>query len=973
MKIKYVYLTIAVFFNCLVIAQDERQQPPPEGNDSTRNTRSVTMAEIIPESPKVASMTKFGTYPVSLYTGLVDITVPVYKISVNNIEVPIEFKYHASGIKYDDISLEVGLGWSLIAGGTVDFASRGATEYPVFKKSVSSIDNTGNCNNSDITSLMEVANGNMAVPGGTNGISRGEPDIYTYSFLNYSGQFFIPLADSGPWYGLSGAVFIPTQPLKFENPANLLIISDASGTSYTFEEKEYIENDKRKAYYLTKIISADKVDTVYFNYTYYSPGPPNGINRIYINQTITIIEKYIIFSLLPGYNTSETSEYGAYGFMPYYPPRLNSITFRGGRIDFEYYNNLAISRDLRTIKVYNNISSTPLQTISLVKSQFAGSRGDRLDQVTFKNQQNESYSYQFEYNGDAGIDPGGIDYWGYYNGQGVVNNNFLPDFTVSRIGYLSGFQIGKMNRSANEFFMQKGILNKIIYPTKGYTEFKYEAHRADSMIYGGLRINEIYNYNHDGTLAEKKWYKYGESESGKGIAAVYPKAEDFVVKSRTLEQYSNLGVSPTLGYVFDFRTYLSFPKQSYFTSGSSVVYTNVTEYTGNGTTDTGKTIYAYEYFPKEEHSYSSQTIGVMRQGGTFDIPARSYEWKNGQLKSKTTYKKENGVYTQIYSLSNTYDDINTKEYINLRVIPYISITHYNSDLEPQAPIPPDILTCYDDPRYSTYKTYIEQAPVDYFNYYITTGLRVLTGSTETIDGVTKGVGYTYNSYGLPATVTTTLIPGKVYTTNYKYPTEKGGTIVYDTMITRNMLSSIIETRETVNTALTAFHRTEYGMNHPNNANLIAPVSEDYQSGNQSAPETRITYNRYDPKGNPVHLVKDSADNVVYLWGYNNRYPIAEIKGATFSDVTNKVSEASLNTIAAKDEPSPGDWITINGLRNSLTDALVTTYTYIPLLGMQKMTDPRGVVTEYNYDSFGRLITVTEGNKVIEQYDYNYKY
>jgi len=47
---------------------------------------------------------------------------------LNGIEVPIEFKYHASGVKYDDISLEVGLGWSLIAGGTIDYTIRGSLD-----------------------------------------------------------------------------------------------------------------------------------------------------------------------------------------------------------------------------------------------------------------------------------------------------------------------------------------------------------------------------------------------------------------------------------------------------------------------------------------------------------------------------------------------------------------------------------------------------------------------------------------------------------------------------------------------------------------------------------------------------------------------------------------------------------------------------------------------------------------------------
>jgi YD repeat-containing protein len=40
--------------------------------------------------------------------------------------------------------------------------------------------------------------------------------------------------------------------------------------------------------------------------------------------------------------------------------------------------------------------------------------------------------------------------------------------------------------------------------------------------------------------------------------------------------------------------------------------------------------------------------------------------------------------------------------------------------------------------------------------------------------------------------------------------------------------------------------------------------------------------------------------------------------------------------------------------------------------MQTMTDPRGVVTKYEYDTFGRLYKVTQADRVIKTYDYHYK-
>ena len=80
----------------------------------------------------------------------------------------------------------------------------------------------------------------------------------------------------------------------------------------------------------------------------------------------------------------------------------------------------------------------------------------------------------------------------------------------------------------------------------------------------------------------------------------------------------------------------------------------------------------------------------------------------------------------------------------------------------------------------------------------------------------------------------------------------------------------------------------------------------------------------------------------------------------------------LETIATKSDPA-ADMTTINNLRTQLPNALVTTYTYKPLVGVASMTDPRGVTTTYDYDTFNRLKMVKDNNsKPVEGYEYHYK-
>jgi len=54
--------------------------------------------------------------------------------------------------------------------------------------------------------------------------------------------------------------------------------------------------------------------------------------------------------------------------------------------------------------------------------------------------------------------------------------------------------------------------------------------------------------------------------------------------------------------------------------------------------------------------------------------------------------------------------------------------------------------------------------------------------------------------------------------------------------------------------------------------------------------------------------------------------------------------------------------------------LVTSYTYLPKRGVETITDPRGVVTGYDYDGMGRLLDtyrIIGGVKeIVESYQYH---
>ncbi|RNC85968.1 MAG: hypothetical protein ED557_04155 [Balneola sp.] len=77
------------------------------------------------QSPTAYSLGKYGETPVSLYTGVPDISIPITTITGASYSLPISLSYHAGGIKAQEVASWVGLGWSLNAGGVITRSTRG--------------------------------------------------------------------------------------------------------------------------------------------------------------------------------------------------------------------------------------------------------------------------------------------------------------------------------------------------------------------------------------------------------------------------------------------------------------------------------------------------------------------------------------------------------------------------------------------------------------------------------------------------------------------------------------------------------------------------------------------------------------------------------------------------------------------------------------------------------------------------------
>ena len=191
----------------------------------------------------------------------------------------------------------------------------------------------------------------------------------------------------------------------------------------------------------------------------------------------------------------------------------------------------------------------------------------------------------------------------------------------------------------------------------------------------------------------------------------------------------------------------------------------------------------------------------------------------------------------------------------------------------------------------------------------------------------------------------------------------------------------------------------------------------------------ISFDQYDNINNLTQYTARNATPVSIAWRYNASLPVVKVTNATVNDIFyegfedgagngfyndakaghwsyNGNSTVYSKTLTGLDngqyvlscwQKSGDSWtlytstVTVSG--NSITisqnsqlpggqidevrfypvGALMTTYTYDPIIGMTSAMDPRGNVSYYEYDDFNRLRTIKDQNhNIVKAYCYNYK-
>ncbi|MGQ7855257.1 RHS repeat domain-containing protein [Pedobacter sp. WC2501] len=241
--------------------------------------------------------------------------------------------------------------------------------------------------------------------------------------------------------------------------------------------------------------------------------------------------------------------------------------------------------------------------------------------------------------------------------------------------------------------------------------------------------------------------------------------------------------------------------------------------------------------------------------------------------------------------------------------------------------------------------------------------------------VTEVTRYEYNfeQQFLPVKITARNSQGTQNSTLFRYPKYFADTAIYNKMANElNIVEQVIEKKEYVNDNLVSAIKTHFG--NPN-GNVVVPSFVQKSIGTEPYKD-EVKFLNYDSNGNLLSFKSVSGIDVCYVYSYSNKLLIAEIKNVNYNTIQTVLGGTGTISNFANSSPSDTEVINfVNTLRSSplLKDALITTYTYKPLVGVTSQTDAKGMTTYYEYDVFGRLKYVRDQNgNILKQTDYHYK-
>jgi YD repeat-containing protein len=1017
-----------------------------------------------PVAPSGYEFLKYGEFPVSKYSGVPNITVPIYTIDTgtDDLKIPITLTYHSTGFSVNEEAGWTGLGWTLNEGGTIVQVVNGYDDFKTgydINRELFDIDKVihhashgsapenywtaSKCYQGQTfvnmwnkyfilpTKWMAGEEGpdqRIYVPNtfklfGLEGHYDFEPDVFNFNFIGYSGKFVLDWETETFKCLTDPKIKVDKKP----NSHNQITITTPDGHIFEFSVKD--ESISLDGY--TGVTSRIyKLDNIYtkkgqqINYTYVKTNVVNNFPAIIKSEVKdpTLLEN--IRSSSHELNTKQTFSY------------VDKIRFNNGMGEIEFTmsdrQDFVGTKKLDSIKikVIKPNTAKTIKQFTFNYSYFVGHSNGTV--VAYKNylskqinKNSEEYThrlkldslvesgkpaYIFQYNQTSfpKKNSRARDYWGYYNGF-LTNSTSFPNihrfnyqFLSKNEGYTSyshfegveNLDIYKgNNRSSRLAYTKAGVLEKIIFPTGGFTTFDYELnsftncivpsfedtentqYESNRISYGaGLRIREIKNFDTNRILLSKKTYTYKGGNLSNPLLFYNKTFIDYFI------DFTKSGQLPSSGWRSSVKA-SNFNTPSLSSSGN-IGYKEVIEHFNSNDTlskNNGKIKYIFQNKkPKMSIDPSKGLIteSAWRSHGKYaelSLPLYLYSIKNGSLLEQQIFDKNEVLIQKIenkysYAVNDycTYGTRKGRKMSNIVIKNNLggSVVHQIGGYTIGG----------------VHTNLKESKTTNYFN--------------DNDSLVTKNE-YLYDKYWQVKEKKFTNSKNETLTTKIYYPED---VISYYNLglphlnslekkaidslkaTAKHRINTPIQTETYKNDILTSKQRNVFKAWTWGNIIELQKV----QSSKGTAPlEDRFIYHKYDNKGNPIEVSKPGGLHSVLIWGYNQTKLITKIENCTYDQLMRYSYNSgtgvlsSIYSAANNDDGTVGKKNILRAklqkLRDDFPNAQVTTYTYDPLIGVTSITDPKGYTIYYEYDEFNRLKQVKDADgNILSNNQYNYK-
>lgn len=470
------------------------------------------------KTPNAASIEAFSRVGVNHATGVPDISVPIYDLTLDNaLSVPIRLRYHASGFKFGELPGVVGYKWALDAGGMISRDINGMSDESYYFSHYNDIPTIVDSMRNDGVSYDETTLGQYYLKNFSNNNIDINQDYYSLNYFNGSANL---VYKNGKFYTETD-----TYKLKIEG-FNEFTVTDENGYKYLFggqavDDTYYEKSDPshssspgsndpdfnqgtlaRTGWLLRKVISPFGKE-INFEYVRYNLGyVPGNISETYKKGFVT--------------SGSNPTPCGC-------PAAVLTVVHNGGsyqtslvsriysddtEVLFNYSDNSGLAywkKELDSIIIKHKVSGAIIKKVTFEYGSFDNLylKLAKVNEVSIHDTADKK-TYSFEYNTNLtlpGIESYSRDIFGYYNGAtnarliSTTNSIYTQTYTSA-------------NRTPNINYAKQTMLSAITYPTGGKASFTYELNQVGTKYAPGVRIREISRYTSGSELADKTVYEY---------------------------------------------------------------------------------------------------------------------------------------------------------------------------------------------------------------------------------------------------------------------------------------------------------------------------------------------------------------------------------------------------------------------------------------------------------------------------------